>query len=67
MPTQNVTAGLQGRVTMQANSVTNWLSQVRNASTGTGANTYSSSAVNEAVTFCVGIINTLFVEDNKCF
>jgi len=36
---------------MQANSVTNWLSQVRNASTGTGANTYSSSAVNEANAF----------------
>lgn len=45
MPTQNVTAGLQGRVTKQANSVTNWLSQVRNSSTGTGANTYSSATL----------------------
>ena len=67
MPTQNVTAGLQGRVLMQANSVTNWVSQVRNASTGTSANTYGSSAVNESNAFRASYVSGRVGNSGTCY
>jgi len=45
MATQNVTASLQGRVGLFSSGVTNWLSQVRNATTGNSANTFTSSSL----------------------
>ena len=46
MPTTNVTAGLQGRVgNFQFNiGLNNWVSAIRNASTGTQANTFTSAS-----------------------
>lgn len=42
MPTQNVTAGLQGRIGNFQFNISNWLTDVRNASTGTTASTFTS-------------------------
>jgi len=44
MPTQNVTAGLQGRIGNFQFNISNWLTDVRNASTGTQATTFTSTS-----------------------
>ena len=48
MPTQNVTAGLQGRVGLFSFNIgfNGWLSNIRNASTGSTATTFTASNAN---------------------
>ena len=44
MPKQNVTAGLQGRIGNFQFNISNWVTDIRNASTGTTASTFTSSS-----------------------
>ena len=43
MVTQNVTASLQGRVGNFQFNISNWLTDIRNASTGTSSSTFTTS------------------------
>ena len=45
MPTTNIAASLQGRVGNFQFNISNWVTDVRNASTGTTASTFTSSSV----------------------
>lgn len=44
MPTQNVTASLQGRIGNFQFNISNWLTDVRNASTGTQVDTFTTQS-----------------------